>query len=412
MSIDMNAVTERIPVVTRPRLRGVDAARGIALLGMMAIHSLNLVNDDGTPTLPFTIAAGRAAALFAVLAGVGIAFMTGRAPVVGAKRLPTAAGLAGRALAIGAIGLLLGYTEGEYAVVILPYYSIMFLLAIPLVFLRTRVLVVLAGLVMVGVPALIELTRDFLPAPILENPSFVDVIGHPFEWIAEWTVTGEFPALPWLAYICAGIVIGRLRLTSSHTAAALLMVGTTVAVLSRIVSDVLILHAGGFDQIVERSDMTRSQVLDLLAYGADGSVATDTWWGLALAAPHTSMPLDLLGTIGSAAAVIGAMILLEKLTGARIKRLLTIVTTPLAAAGSMTLTLYVLHIWFINSDYDNYSANTGYVIQVIAVLSIGLFVELTAGRGPLEAWVKLMADRSKQAAANRMSTRRSRTSEH
>lgn len=48
------------------RLLGLDAARGVALLGMMAVHALLLVDDDGNPTTAFTLAAGRSAALFAV----------------------------------------------------------------------------------------------------------------------------------------------------------------------------------------------------------------------------------------------------------------------------------------------------------------------------------------------------------
>ena len=131
------APTEQIPVVEKQRLLGIDAARGIALLGMMAVHSLIAVSDDGSPTLSYGISAGRSSALFAVLAGVGIAFTTGRARVERGDRGATAASLAARAAVVGAIGLIMGYTHAELAVVILPYYAILFVIAIPLVFLRT-----------------------------------------------------------------------------------------------------------------------------------------------------------------------------------------------------------------------------------------------------------------------------------
>ncbi|BAS08300.1 hypothetical protein AHiyo4_17220 [Arthrobacter sp. Hiyo4] len=54
------------------RLRGIDAARGLALLGMMATHLLPTfeANADLTPTWIGLTFSGRAAALFAVLAGV------------------------------------------------------------------------------------------------------------------------------------------------------------------------------------------------------------------------------------------------------------------------------------------------------------------------------------------------------
>ncbi|MGY2062520.1 heparan-alpha-glucosaminide N-acetyltransferase domain-containing protein, partial [Nocardia gipuzkoensis] len=59
------------------RLIGVDAARGLALIGMMAVHVLPDATDDGDPTWSFTLFGGRASALFAVLAGVSVALLTG-----------------------------------------------------------------------------------------------------------------------------------------------------------------------------------------------------------------------------------------------------------------------------------------------------------------------------------------------
>ena len=64
--------------VQRPRLVGVDATRGVALLGMMAVHALLSLDEEGRPTLTYSLLAGRASAVFAVLAGVGIALLTGR----------------------------------------------------------------------------------------------------------------------------------------------------------------------------------------------------------------------------------------------------------------------------------------------------------------------------------------------
>lgn len=392
------------PTATKHRLLGIDAARGIALFGMMAVHSLLAVSDDGSPTLSYSIAAGRSSALFAVLAGVGIAFTTGRTQVVHGHRAATAASLAARAAAIGAIGLLLGYTDAEYAVVILPYYAILFLIAIPLVYLPTSTLAALALMITIAVPTLIEKLGTSLPAPSLDNPTLIGIIENPAGWATELLLNGEFPALQWTAYICAGIVIGRLRLTSATVAGSLLMFGTALAVGARILSEILIFHLGGLEHLVASSELPRQDILDLISYGADGSIYGSTWWWLAVDGPHSSTPLDLLGTIGSSAAIIGAMLFLGHLTGTRLGKLTTLVMTPLAAAGSMTLTLYVLHIWFINSNYDTYSAWTGYLLQVMAAFAIGFFVKLTTGRGPLEAFVTMTANRSKRAVTDRALT--------
>ncbi|KAB2582640.1 hypothetical protein BS297_24645 [Rhodococcus erythropolis] len=393
--------TETIPAAPKQRLLGIDAARGIALLGMMAVHSLVAVGDDGSPTLSYSIAAGRSSALFAVLAGVGIAFTTGRARVERGNRSATAASLAARAATVGAIGLIMGYTDAEYAVVILPYYAILFLLAIPLVYLPTRTLAALGLLIAIAVPAAIEMLGTSLPTPSLDNPTLIGIIDNPAGWASELLLNGEFPALPWTAYICAGIIIGRLRLTSATAAGSLLMIGTALAVGARILSETLIFHLGGLEHFVTGSELPRQDILDLISYGADGTVYGSTWWWLAVDGPHSSTPLDLLGTIGSSTAIIGAMLFLGHLTGTRLEKLTTLVTMPLAAAGSMTLTLYVLHIWFINSPYDTYTPWTGYLLQVLAAITIGIFVKYTTGRGPLEAFVTMTANRSKRAITDK-----------
>ena len=78
------------------RLVGLDIARCLALLGMVATHVLDERTATGDLTLAQGLAGGRASALFAVLAGVSLAMMT-RAPLHGrALVLRTAASRCGR----------------------------------------------------------------------------------------------------------------------------------------------------------------------------------------------------------------------------------------------------------------------------------------------------------------------------
>jgi hypothetical protein len=51
--------------------------------------------------------------------------------------------------------------------------------------------------------------------------------------------------------------------------------------------------------------------------------------------------------------------------------------------------------------YDTYTPWTGYLLQVLAAITIGIFVKLTTGRGPLEAFVTMTANRSKRAITDR-----------
>lgn len=381
----------------RIRLLGLDAARGVALLGMMAVHSLVLVDDNGEATVAFTVAAGRSAALFAVLAGVGVALLTGRRRVGRADAAPVIATLLTRAVVIGAIGLALGYTDTEYAVVILPFYAVLFALAIPLVFLPTPVVAAVGVGAATLVPALLVQIADLLPEPMSVNPGFGDLLADPGAWLLELTVAGEFPALPWMAYLCAGLVVGRLRLDKIDVAATLLLVGTVLAVGAHLASHLLLQHAGGADRIQTVGSMSEEELGEILVFGQDGFDPVPTWWWLAIDAPHSSTTADLFATIGSSLMVISVMLLAGHVTTRWIRPILQAIVVPLAAAGSMTLTLYVGHIWFINSSYDTYGPTTGYLLQVAAAVIIGFVVKYTTGRGPLEALTTAAANRARRA---------------
>jgi hypothetical protein len=74
---------------------------------------------------------------------------------------------------------------------------------------------------------------------------------------------------------------------------------------------------------------------------------TTTWWWQAVASPHTGTVFDLVGTTGSSLAVLGICLLLAQAaarTSARSLAPTRWLVAMLAAAGSMTLTLYSLHV--------------------------------------------------------------------
>jgi len=88
----------------------------------MAVHVFATFDRHGTPTLATVLAEGRSATTFVLVAGVSLAFLSGGQGVVeGRARTAAAAGIAVRALLIGAIGLLLGYANDASEIeVILP----------------------------------------------------------------------------------------------------------------------------------------------------------------------------------------------------------------------------------------------------------------------------------------------------
>jgi uncharacterized membrane protein len=365
------------------RLVGVDVARGVALLGMMVVHLLPPTTAEGDPSAIWMVFVGKSAALFAVVAGVGIAFSTGRTRVPPAGEWAAAAtSLLVRAVLIGALGLALGMiVPVDTAHVILPYYAVLFLLAIPLLRLPVRQLLVLAAVAAVAFPVLSHLVRAELPPHELANPTFADLTAAP-EVARDLALTGAYPALPWLTYVLVGLALGRSRL-SRAAVVAMTGAGLVVASVAWVVSWALLEQAGGRSSLLEsaRPPLPRPEVRDLLVYGGDGvAPATNPWW-LATAAPHTATPLDLLLTTGLAVAVLGLCIA----TGWVAPRLLR----PLAAAGSMPLTLYAAHLLLLATPAMP-GGGGGLLLQAAVLVAGALLWRKRFDRGPLEQGVWLV----------------------
>jgi uncharacterized membrane protein len=357
------------------RLVGVDVARGVALLGMMVVHLLPPATEGGDPSAIWLASVGKASALFAVVAGVGIAFTTGRQTGLPPGRWPSAAAsLLARAALIGVLGMALGVVVSvDTANIILPYYALLFLLAIPLLRLPIRWLLGLAVLTATALPVLSHLFRSRLGPQRLANPTFAD-LANPANLGVELALTGAYPALAWLTYLLVGLAIGRSRL-SRAVVVGMMVVGLVMVGVARLTSWYLIEVAGGRAALLEARGPRRRTTRELLVYGGDGvTPATDPWW-LATAAPHTATPLDLLLTTGMAVAVLGACIAL----GWVLPRLLP----PLAAAGSMPLTLYSAHLLLLVVP-GLPGGGTGFVLQALLLITGAMLWRRRFDRGPLE----------------------------
>jgi uncharacterized membrane protein YeiB len=358
---------------------GIDAARGIALIGMMSVHNIDAENDDGTRTLAWALSDGKSAALFALLAGVGVAFASGgRRRPHGRAWLANSASLVVRATLIGTVGLLLGLVvPRDDAAVILPYYALLFVLAMPLLSLSIRGLLAVAATVTVALPVISHLWRSHLALADPTNPTIGDLVAHPLHVLAELALTGVYPALPWTAYLCVGMAVGRSRLTSRKTLLVITVAGLGLIAMALTVSQVLLGVLGGRTDLaaVALRSMTSSQLADLLTFGPDGVTPTDTWWWLATSSPHSTTPFDLAYTIGVGLAVLGVCLLVGRATAAPLR--------PLAAAGSMTLTLYSLHLLILSSPFNPGSV-AGFLVQTAVVVAFALVWSRRHARGPLE----------------------------
>lgn len=358
-----------LPASARGRILGVDAARAVALVGMFATHLLPLDDDRGGPSLTGLLADGRSSALFAVLAGVGVALSTGgtRPPPDGRAHLAAGVGLLVRGALVAVVGLCLVVLDPPVAV-ILAYYGLLFAVAAPLLRLPAAVLAAGAVLACLLAPVLSHVLRTGRPAGPGEQPGLA-ALADPLELLDTLALTGYYPVLPWTTYLLAGMAVGRLDLRRVPVAVGLLAGGVALALLASTVSAVLLGPAGGAAAIGPAFDEHRY-----------GTTPTGTWWWLAVDARHSGTPVDLAHTTGTALAVLGATLLL-----ARWSR--PLVWVP-AAVGAVPLTLYTLHVVAVTA-YPGRGPDdvTLWLGHVLAATVLGVGLRLVGRRGPLEAVV-------------------------
>jgi hypothetical protein len=357
----------------------------------MATHLLPTFESDAslTPTWIGLTFSGRAAALFAVLAGVGLALSTGKdTPLQGSELSAARRGVALRALVIAAVGLTLGGLEVNVAI-ILVHYAVLFLCVLPFLGLGVKQLCAWAIGWILASPVLAYLLRPWLLAPepplkLGHNPAWED-LGTPSRLLADVFFTGYYPVLQWLSYLLVGLAIGRLVLTKALVPVLLLAGGTVVAVAAKAVGTAAMADWGGLAALEEAINSPGYPLGSVLQVNLAGLPQEGSWWWLASAAPHSGTTLDLLHTSAVAAAVIGACLLLGRLAEWVDLDLLL----PLRGAGAMTLTLYTVHVWVVSGFYlkplpAGWTEDGMYFAHAATAIAVGVVFARLSWRGPLE----------------------------
>lgn len=397
--------TVPIPIPTpakRPRLIGVDVARGLAVIGMIATHTLPMETESGAPTTVSMLAAGRAAATFVVVAGVSVAFLSGgREGVRGRKRVASSAGLVVRAMIVLVLGLALGLIATQNGIWgILPFYGLLFVLALPLLGLRAPALLGVTAAVFALGPVLLVATAGLeLPYAGGDDPTFSTLVTDPLGLLIQLLLSGAYPVVVYLGYLSAGLAIGRLDLSSRRVAWWLLGGGLALAVAARAVSWYLLYPLGGLARMVQESGSSDDPAQVTTQLLSEEHQPLTTWWHLALPAPHSHTPIDLLHSVGSAAAVLGAALLLTRLP--MLRRLLS----PLAAVGSLALTLYCAHLVLLATGVWSDQPALLFGAMIVGALALSVAWRRWIGQGPLEKLVSLPAGAARQAVSGHMARR-------
>lgn len=373
------------------RLIGLDAARGIALLAMMVTHIFALSDPAGFPTWA-AVFAGRASALFAVLAGCSLVLST-RSRMAGSGRLRDAvASVLIRAGAIIVIGLCLGSVSTLLAV-ILVNYGVMFAAAMLFLRLRARTLFVIAVAWMALSPVLSMFLRsEFGLEPGYSAMSWFD-LAHPLTMLSDLVLTGYYPILQWLSYILLGMAVAKIDI--GRHLMSLFAAGLGLFAIGKGVSWLLLNVAGGGPALVRVSELYGTDLNAALFTGSYGVTPTTSWWWLAIAGAHSGTPFDLLSTAGTALLTIVICQALALLLGRR-----TWLLAPLTAPGSMPLSVYSAHVVLLEITRPWVTANpmlggqamtaetVEFVVHGLLFIGFGLVWKLAIGaHGPLEAGI-------------------------
>ncbi|GAB3493607.1 heparan-alpha-glucosaminide N-acetyltransferase domain-containing protein [Nocardiopsis coralliicola] len=375
----------------RGRLHGVDLARWLAVAGMLAIHFGVPFLDPESPTagLVSTYAWGRSTILFAFLAGISLALVSGGAePHRGAAGTTAALRTAVRGGCLIAVGWGLNLAvlaADSNLTVIITFYGLYFLLAIPFLRLSAGWAAAAAAALLLTGPQLLWLLRrsadiggtmaHLRPAVDRFDP------GHLLaeQGLMELGVFGYYPALAYMAAVLAGLAVGRLDLRSPAVRLKIALGGVLLAFLAYRTSWHAWYSYGLFGELGAREEV------------ADAVPTHDARW-LLTSMPHTATTPELLGGIGVAMAVLAGCLWCAE----RFPR----TVAPFTAAGAMALTVYALHA-LVMAWQAWLPEGTGGLpglldasmaeVYLVGSAAAALLWRTLIGRGPLEAGVSEVA---------------------
>lgn len=326
------------------RLAAIDAARGLALFGMMMVN-LGTVRTDGWFNRLWTVPFGRASILFVVLAGLGMSlFFTSKRRHV--RRWQVVAWRAG-IFAVGGLALQILTPAPS---VILPTYGVLFVGALLWRRLPDMALAALALVMLFVGPVLVQ-AHQIPNQHRMRMPTLGD---SPEVLLHALFLSGAYPLLVWVVPFLAGMWLGRQNLRDRNVQQRLIVVGGTAAVLA-------FSAAQGFA-------------------AALGAEADSGWTRLLTGAAHGQMPLWLVSSVGSATFIIGVLLWAwPRISGWAL---------PLAHVGQLAFTLYVAHFLLIAAIGGRIES------RLVGVpVTLGLIIVFTAaatlwvrrwGVGPLE----------------------------
>ncbi len=299
------------------RIIGYDLARALAVFGMVAVNfKIAMGAGQGEPAWLVKLMGvfeGRAAALFVVLAGVGLSLLsrTGRVQNDRARLARDRRALLKRALFLFAVGLL--YTP-IWPADILHFYGVYIALAAFLLAAPTGRLWLIAGSLAMAFCALL-LAFDYERGWDWTTLSYKG-FWTPAGMVRHLFFNGFHPVVPWMAFLVLGMILGRQDMASPTTRRRVFLWGAGAAVMAELLSALLV---NGLAMGASPED----RQLIAAVFGTE---------------PMPPTPLYLIAAGGAACAVTAAAVAV----GERFGR--SVWVRPLVSTGQLALTLYVAHV--------------------------------------------------------------------
>lgn len=376
---DLFAERPQVNSTGAARLPGLDVTRAIALIGVVVMNYHGYLNggDDGNDrSLAERIfdpyngpLSTRFAATFVLVAGMGITLLTNRSRLSGDRRAirEDRWRLVRRGVLLYSFGLLI---EWIWNGTILFFYGAFFIVGALLFTLALRWLAavgIVAALVAAGV-AWFDINQRLAG----NDTGWLDPpVNSPRNLLLRTFVGYTHPLFPWLAFLCAGIALGRFLPLITRNRVRVILAGTIMFVSA---------YAINFVGLRLATDSFKSS--------GDSALR---WRALLSTAPFDRGLLYTAGTLGSS---LVAFCLISWVADSYPT---AAVTRMLQHAGQMTLTLYILHVFVFNAfvNWWGQVSPTGLdtalmfaIVFWVFAIAFGSLWHRFIGTGPLERFYR------------------------
>lgn len=356
----MNDIIEKQKV---KRLSALDAARGLAVIGMYIQHfALNQRNS---------FVSGNTMILFILCSGISYSIMVRSMAERQVEPTVFRARILARSVFIDFIGYVLIMLNGPFGVV-LPAYAMLFILALFVIRYSTHTLFILSGILFLISPPFM-----ILGLSLFSNVALLgDIAGGPLS------------ALAWAPVFVTGMAIGRLDLHNTRTALRFIVMGLLILIPTKLIAVLILpgLRESFETWILKFSSISNPQIDPYAIWPLN--TQPPLWHMLLADAPQGGSTFELLIGTGLSLVIFGCMCLIAKKSNVSLK--------PFVAVGRVSLTLYAIQFviaWGFGimgidvTDFNIGSFLFGDIIVAAVTLMAGwLLAKLP--NGPLESSIR------------------------